>query len=183
MTVAKRPSYGLLKIKPSYTIVFQYVFNSLTAKGGHDRPLFDKLLWCLVISPIFVCCQRLIARKIADLFSSNRAMSQCYEACGIDVMSRGSVLCLFAASFGGAAFTATTLVVCDETDDLGSRRVDTVQKVARWRHPVASHVAQDILHRAMCLVLQRWIDKAIKTASKGGAFVCHHRFVVVHNLS
>jgi hypothetical protein len=31
--------------------------------------------------------------------------------------------------------------------------------------------------------LQRWIAKAIKTASEGGAFVCHRRFFVVHNLS
>ena len=59
----------------------------LTAKDSHDRPLFDKLLCCLVSSPIFV------ARKIAELFSSNRAISQFYEACGIDDVSRGSALC------------------------------------------------------------------------------------------
>ncbi len=68
--------------------------NSLTAIGGHDRQLFNKLLWCLVSSPIFVRWQCLIARKIAELFSSNRAMLQFYEACGIDDMSRGFVLCL-----------------------------------------------------------------------------------------
>jgi len=51
-------------------------FNSLTAKAkdGYDHPLFDKLFRCLVSSTIFVRCQRLIARKIAELFSSNRAM-------------------------------------------------------------------------------------------------------------
>jgi predicted ATPase len=38
---------------------------------------------------------------------------------------------------------------------------------------VASNVAQDVLHRAMCSVLQWWIAKAIEMASKGGAFVCH----------
>ena len=157
--------------------------NSLTAIGGHDRQLFDKLLWCLVSSPIFVRCQRLMPRKIAELFSSNRAMSQSYEACGIDDVSRGSVLCLFAVSFGGAVFTATTLVVCDETNDPGSRRGNTVWIVGRWRRPVASYVAQDVLHQARCSVLQRWIAKAIKMASEGGAFVCHCLFVVVHNLS
>ena len=88
-------------------------------------------------------------------------------------MSRGSLLCLFAASFGGAVFTATTLVVCAKTDDPGGRRGNTVQIVARWQHPAASNVAQDVLHRAMCLVLQWWIAKAIKTDSEGGAFVCH----------
>jgi hypothetical protein len=73
--------------------------SSLTAKDGHDRPLFDKLLWCLVSSPIFVLYQHLTARKIAELFSSNHAMSQFYEACSINDVRRGSVLCLFAASF------------------------------------------------------------------------------------
>ncbi len=53
-------------------------------------------------------------------------MSQFYEACGIDDVNRGSVLCIFAASFGGAVFTATTLVVYAKTDDPGSRRGDTV---------------------------------------------------------
>ena len=41
-------------------------------------------------------------------------MSQFYEACGINDVSRGFVLCLFAAKFGGAIFTATSLVVCAE---------------------------------------------------------------------
>ena len=58
-----------------------------------------------------------------------------------------------------------------------------IQIAAQLRRPVASNVAQDVLHWAMYLVLQRWIAKAIKTASEGGAFVCHRRFVVVHNLS
>ena len=149
------------------------------AKDGHDRLLFDKLLRCLVSSPIFVRCQRLIARKIAELFSSNRAMSQFYEACGIDDVSRGSVSCLFAAIFEGAIFTVTTFVVCAETDDPGCRPGDTVQIVTRWWHPVASNV----LHRAMCSILQQWIAKDIETASIVGAFVCNRRFVVMHNLS
>ena len=95
----------------------------------------------------------------------------------------GPLCVFFAASFGGAVFTATTLVVCAKTDDPGGRQGNTVRIVARWRHPMASNVAQDVLHWAMCLLLQRWITKAIKTASEGGACVCHCRFVVVHNLS
>jgi predicted metal-binding protein len=111
-------------------------------------------------------------------------MSQFYEACGIDDVSRGSVLCLFAASFGGAVFTATTLVVCAETDDPGGCRGDTVRIVTRCWHPADSNVAQDVIHLEMCSVLQRWIAKAIKTASEGAAFFAfHRRFVVVHNLS
>ena len=109
-------------------------------------------------------------------------MSQFYKACGIDDVSTGSISCLFAAtSLGGAVFTAaTTLVVFAETDDPGGRRV---RIVAQWWRPVASNVAQDVLHWAMSSVLQRWIANAIKMASKRSAFVCHRQFVVVHNLS
>jgi hypothetical protein len=110
-------------------------------------------------------------------------MSQFYNACGIDGMSRGSMLCLFAASFGGAIFIATTLFVCAETDDPGGHRGDTMQIVAQWRRLVASNVAQDVLHRGMCSVLQWCIAKAIETASEEGAFVCYRQFVVMHNLS
>jgi hypothetical protein len=48
---------------------------------------------------------------------------------------------------------------------------------------VASIVDQDVLHQAMCLVLQWWIAKAIETAREGGAFVCHHQFVVMQTLA
>ncbi len=68
-------------------------------------------------------------------------------------------------------FTATTLVVGAETNDHSSRRGDTVRIVARWWRPVASNVAHDVFHWVMCWVLQRWIAKAIETASEGGAFV------------
>ena len=92
-------------------------------------------------------------------------------------------MCLFAASFGGAVFTITTKFGCAKTNDPGSRRGNTMQIVTRWQPSVASNVAQDVLDWAMCSVLQRWIAKAIETSSKGGAFVCHLRFVVVHSLS
>jgi len=66
---------------------------------------------------------------------------------------------------GSAVFAATTLVVRAKTDDPGGRWGNTVQIIARWQRPMASNVAQDVLHWAMCLVLQRWIAKAIKTAN------------------
>ncbi len=33
-----------------------YVVTSLTAIGGHDRQFFDKLLWGLITSTVFVRC-------------------------------------------------------------------------------------------------------------------------------
>jgi hypothetical protein len=42
--------------------------------------------------------------------------------------------------------------------------------LARWRHPVASIKAVDLLHRAMCAVLYRRTAMAIKMASKVGPF-------------
>ena len=47
---------------------------------------------CLITFPIFVPSQRLIARNVRELFSSNRGISHVEEACGIDEVSRGSVL-------------------------------------------------------------------------------------------
>jgi hypothetical protein len=43
--------------------------------------------------------------------------------------------------------------------------------LARWRHPVASSEALDLLHRAMRTVTYRRISMAIKTASFVGVFV------------
>ncbi len=53
----------------------------------------------------------------------------------------------------------------------GGRRWDTAQALARWWHPVASSVAPDVLHRAMCIVSYRCIAMAIKTASNPPVFL------------
>jgi hypothetical protein len=52
---------------------------------------FNKLYHCLITFRIFVRCQRLIARNVANGFFLNRGVSHCYEACCIDDMSRGSL--------------------------------------------------------------------------------------------
>jgi hypothetical protein len=44
----------------------------------------------------------------------------------------------------------------------GGRRGDTAQALARWRHPVASSEAMDMLYRAMCPALYRCIAMAIE---------------------
>jgi hypothetical protein len=56
-------------------------------------------------------------------------------------------------------------------------------RAGKFSSAAPTNVAHDVLHWAMCSVLQRWIAKAIKTASEGGAFVCPCRFVVANNLS
>ena len=48
---------------------------------------------------------------------------------------------------------------------------------------MASRVALDLPSWAMHLALYRLIRMAIKMARKGGAFVCHHQFVAMHNRS
>ena len=57
----------------------------------------------------------------------------------------------------------------------GGRRGDTERVVARWRRPVASGVALDMMHRAMPHVLLQHFRMAIKMSSDGGAFVRHRR--------
>ncbi len=63
-------------------------------------PFFIELRASLITFPIFVRWQRLIARNVAELSSSNRGVSYLHEACHIDELSRGSVL--------GLKFSQTT---------------------------------------------------------------------------
>ena len=61
-----------------------------------------------------------------------------------------------------------------EIVDHGGRRGNTTQALARWRHPVASSEALDVLHRAMRLASYRCIAMAIEIVVDLPAF-----FVVV----
>ena len=57
------------------------------------RPLFfNKLRHFLITFQIFIRCQRLIARNVANGFLLNRGVSHCYEACRINDVSRGFLL-------------------------------------------------------------------------------------------
>jgi len=57
----------------------------------------------------------------------------------------------------------------------GGRRGDTERVVTRWRRPVASGVALDMMHRAMPHVSRQRFRMAIEMSSDGGAFVRHRR--------
>jgi len=57
----------------------------------------------------------------------------------------------------------------------GCRRGDTERLVTRWRRPVASGVALDMLHWEMLQLLLQCLHIAIEMSSDGAAFVCHHR--------
>ena len=91
-------------------LFFSDVFNSLTAIDAREHQLFNKLLWPLVTSPIFVRCQRLMTRKIDDLFGLNHGLRRFYAACCFDELSRWSVLCLLNASFKTAVSQHHNLV-------------------------------------------------------------------------
>ncbi len=65
----------------------------------------------------------------------------------------------------------------------GDRRGDTEQVITRWRHPVASDKALDVLQPAMHTVLHPCLHMAIEIAHNGGTFVCHCRLfcMIIHN--
>jgi hypothetical protein len=63
------------------------------------------------------------------------------------------------------------LCVLFEIVNHGGRRGNTAQALARWRHPVASSEALDVLHRVMRLASYRCIALAIKIARDLSAFV------------
>ena len=58
------------------------------------RPLFFELRKSLITFRIFVRCRRLIARKLAELFSFLAVIPDLNEARHIDDVSRGSILSL-----------------------------------------------------------------------------------------
>ncbi len=68
-------------------------------------------------------------------------------------------------------------------DNYGVQRGDTGRILSRWRSPVASKVALDMLPRAMCLALYRLIRVAIKMAHDEGTFVRHRRLFHLTNCS
>ena len=57
--------WGILKaisggMGKDFRIIFVHLsiyINSLTAMDAHERPLFDKLLWCIVTRRIFIRSQ------------------------------------------------------------------------------------------------------------------------------
>ena len=57
----------------------------------------------------------------------------------------------------------------------GVRGSNMEQVVARWRRPVASSMALDILHRAMLHESRQCLHMAIEMACDGGAFVRRRR--------
>ena len=61
----------------------------------------------------------------------------------------------------------------------GGRQGDTERVVARWRRPMASGVALDMLHRAMPHVLFQRLRIAIEMACNGGTFACRRSFFCI----
>jgi hypothetical protein len=68
-------------------------------------------------------------------------------------------------------------VFSTEIVDHGGCRGNAMRALARWRHPVASSEALDVLHWVMCPASYRHIRMAIKIASDLPAF-----FVIANSL-
>ncbi len=135
----------------------------------------------MVSLQIFVRYQRLMARKIAELFDLNRGVRPFYAACCFDELSRGSFSCLLNASFKTAVSQRHNSIFWAKIDDHGVRRGDTGQILNQWWHMVASRIALDLPYWAMRSASYRLIRMAIEMTSEGGAFVWHCRFVAMHN--
>jgi hypothetical protein len=93
-----------------------------------------------------------------------------YTACCLDELSRGSVLCLFNASFEKRFPKRHNSIFYADIDDHGVRQDDTGQILARSRCTGASRVALDLPYWAMHLASYRLIRMAIEMASKVGSF-------------
>jgi hypothetical protein len=126
----------------------------------------------------------LIARKIADPSGFNcNDVQPFYAACRFNELSRGFVLLLLNACFGTAISQCHNSIFYAKINDHGIRWGNTGQLLAQWQRLVASKVALDILHWAMCPELHRCIVMAIKKAHNGGTFVCRRRLFYLTNCS
>jgi hypothetical protein len=72
------------------------------------------------------------------------------------------------AAMNMATFLGVFVYCCLFACCPGSRWGNTEQVVAQWRRPVASGVALDMLHWAMCFISHQRTAMAIKMANGGG---------------
>jgi hypothetical protein len=73
-------------------------------------------------------------------------------------------------SFKKLFYNATTQYVYAKIHDHGVRWGNTGLIITQWQRPVASRVALDLPHWAMCSAPYRLIRMAIEMASKAAAF-------------
>jgi hypothetical protein len=111
------------------------------------------------------------------LVTSNKALNLLYQAMCAVLYSCTAVAIKMASLFG--TFFCCPFVCCCPGGCWGN----TEQVVARWQHPVASGVALDMLHQAMCFVLHQQTAMAIKTDDRQGTFDRHQQFCHRHKLS
>ncbi len=67
--------------------------------------------------------------------------------------------------------------------DHGSRRSDGMRALTRWRHPVASSEAKDVIHWVMCPASHRRIHMAIEIASDLPVFSVVLNLLFAHHVS
>jgi hypothetical protein len=94
--------------------------------------------------------------------ASSKALDLLHWAMRV-VLYRRTATAINTATFLGVFVDCCLFVCCP-----GSRWGNSEQVAARWRRPVASGVALDMLHWAMCFVLHRQTAMAIKMANVGG---------------
>jgi hypothetical protein len=111
--------------------------------------------------------------------ASVKALNLLYQAMRA-LAYRRIAMAIGMASKVGAFFIVVVLYV---TPVAGGRRGNTQRILAQWRLPVAYTKALNLLHWSMHSTLPRRIRRAIKTASKGGAFVFIIYFGINHKRS
>ena len=74
-------------------------------------------------------------------------------------------------NFNCSVICSSVLCCFNKFVDHGGRRGDTAQALARWRHPVASSEALDVLYRLMCPASYCCIVMAIEIASNLPSFL------------
>jgi hypothetical protein len=89
---SKKPSEGEFFV-PARTDLGVELLTGIRLWAQICAHLKLELRKCLITFLLFVRCQCLIARNDRELFSFNRGISHLNNACRIDDVSRGSLLC------------------------------------------------------------------------------------------
>ncbi len=101
------------------------------------------------------------------LVTSNEALNLLYQAMRA-VLYRRTTTAIKRVSLFGTFFHHRFIFCCP-----GSHWGNTEQVVAQWWCPVASGVALDMMHWAICFELHRRTTMAIKMDGRQGTFDCH----------
>ncbi len=162
-------NYILTLIKP-FSFVWYFIPLLKTGFLASTHHLFLQFWWWKCCSHVRCMLSGIILAWWRRPVASSEALDLLHRAMRA-VRYRRITMAIRTASFVGV-FVDCCLFACCPGGCWGNME----QVVAQCRRPVASGVALDMLHQAVCFVLHRRTTMAIKMANSQGTCWCRHWF-------